>query len=152
MKLSIIPADNSAAVDGEWILNMDLSSASIPSNIQALHFDDSTNSGHIEYTELVDNLDITSLPDWATATKTIWEDAKEAIENPVYTDEQKVALNKMHAQALLEQCDWTQLADVNLTDANLAEWNTYRSALRAIIQNATVDPTWPTEPSVVWAD
>ena len=31
---------------------------------------------------------------------------------------------------LLGQSDWTQLADADLTEEKLAEWNTYRQALR----------------------
>ena len=30
----------------------------------------------------------------------------------------------------LAACDWTQLADADLTEEKLAEWNTYRQALR----------------------
>ena len=38
----------------------------IASNIHALQWDASTNSGHIEYTTDVDNLAISSIPQWAT--------------------------------------------------------------------------------------
>jgi len=49
----------------------------------------------------------------------------------------------------LRLCDWTQLPDAPLTDAQKILWVTYRQALRDIPQNNT-DPTaivWPTPPS-----
>lgn len=47
---------------------------------------------------------------------------------------------------LLSSCDWTQLADVMLSDKT--EWATYRQALRDITDQT--DPytiVWPTQPS-----
>ena len=49
---------------------------------------------------------------------------------------------------LLAMSDWTQLPDVALTAAKVAEWATYRQALRDLdvdgIDPADVD--WPTPP------
>jgi hypothetical protein len=47
----------------------------------------------------------------------------------------------------LSRCDWTQLADSPLTDAEKLNWKTYRQALRDI--TTQTDPnniTWPLEP------
>ena len=50
---------------------------------------------------------------------------------------------------LLAMSDWTQLPDVALTAAKVAEWVTYRQALRDLdvdgIDPADVD--WPTPPA-----
>ena len=50
---------------------------------------------------------------------------------------------------LLALSDWTQLPDVALTAAKVAEWATYRQALRDLdvdgIDPADVD--WPTPPA-----
>lgn len=49
--------------------------------------------------------------------------------------------------AKLAACDWTQLGDAPLTDAQKTEWADYRQALRDITTQA--DPfniTWPTAP------
>lgn len=54
---------------------------------------------------------------------------------------------------LLAACDWTQVADVPLTSAQKAAWNTYRQALRDITDkvkansNGELTVTWPTAPT-----
>jgi len=54
--------------------------------------------------------------------------------------------------AKLAQCDWTQMPDAPLSETQVAEWTTYRTALR----NATIDNigltdldlvVWPTAPN-----
>jgi hypothetical protein len=50
--------------------------------------------------------------------------------------------------ALLSQCDWTQLPDAQLTEEKKTEWVNYRQALRDITDDALF-PTynqWPTAP------
>ena len=54
-------------------------------------------------------------------------------------------------KGLLQECDITQLADAPLTDAEKAEWATYRQALRDMpITNASAttyeEITWPEKP------
>lgn len=46
----------------------------------------------------------------------------------------------------LAACDWTQLADAPLTDAEKADWATYRQALRDLPSTQTdpFDIVWPT--------
>jgi hypothetical protein len=58
---------------------------------------------------------------------------------------------------LLQECDWTQLADSSLTDNKKNEWATYRTALRNLPANlvdsegkptmSVFNPSWPTKPS-----
>lgn len=52
----------------------------------------------------------------------------------------------------LADCDWTQLADADLTEEKLAEWQAYRTALRNMPDHENwpsnlTDDDWPTEPS-----
>jgi len=59
---------------------------------------------------------------------------------------------KQHRESLLYGCDWTQIVDADLTDAKVAEWVTYRQALRDFpSNNANATDfdglTWPTVPS-----
>jgi len=42
---------------------------------------------------------------------------------------------------LLQESDWTQMPDCQLTDSKKAEWATYRQALRDLPQN-NPDPQW----------
>ena len=58
-------------------------------------------------------------------------------------------MQRIHRNDLLAMSDWTQLPDVALTAAKVAEWATYRQALRDLdvdgIDPADVD--WPTPPA-----
>ena len=49
----------------------------------------------------------------------------------------------------LTQCDWTQIADVPLTEEQKTAWATYRQALRDLPANTEdpKNPVWPTKPS-----
>lgn len=51
--------------------------------------------------------------------------------------------------ALLAECDWTQLADAPISDALKASWKTYRQALRDVPEQPAFPLTisWPTQPS-----
>ena len=49
----------------------------------------------------------------------------------------------------LTQSDWTQLGDVNLTDASKQEFIAYRQTLRNV---DLLNPNWPNQPTAVWVD
>jgi hypothetical protein len=56
---------------------------------------------------------------------------------------------RMVRDNLLQQCDWTQLADSPLTEATRTEWAIYRQALRDILEtNSTnlAETVFPTPP------
>lgn len=55
-------------------------------------------------------------------------------------------LSEMSRQALLDS-DWTQLPDVGLTTASVANWATYRAKLRQIKDGDLGLSDWPTEPA-----
>ena len=59
MKISLIKPDSMTVIDGVGYDDLDMSS--IASNIHAIQFDTSTNTGHIEYNDGADNEDITSI-------------------------------------------------------------------------------------------
>jgi hypothetical protein len=148
MKLTIVPQDSVVGKDGGFYHQLDLSSAGIPVDVQALQWDGS--AGHIEFYGDAPNQEISELPDWATACVTVWDAAKYAEENPPEpSDEEKVSMNESRAESLLLESDWSVLTDVNLS--NQDEWVAYRAALREIAKNPTASPSWPTKPAVIWA-
>jgi len=55
----------------------------------------------------------------------------------------KLADLRAKRDAALAACDWTQMLDSPLTDADKAAWATYRQALRDLPENGSA---WPTEP------
>jgi hypothetical protein len=49
---------------------------------------------------------------------------------------------------LLAACDWTQVADADLTVAQVKDWHQYRKALRDLPKTVTdaADAVWPVAP------
>ena len=67
-------------------------------------------------------------------------------------DSDEIRLKNISARnSLLKASDWTQLSDVSLSDDKIAEWKTYRQALRDLPTHAKwpnlESGDWPTPPS-----
>jgi len=78
MKLTIVKEDNMVLVDGKS-LELDLSTITFPENFWALQWNGS--SGHIEYNNpMIQNDEITSLPDWANVCVIKWQTRETEIE------------------------------------------------------------------------
>lgn len=143
-KISIVPADNAAYIDGVPIFGLDLSE--VPQDIHAFQWEDE--KGWLERKGQADEA-LEMFPDWVPAILAEYQLKKEEQSKPpVETDDQKIAANKMLAKAYLEQSDWTQLQDVKLS--NQAAWVDYRKQLRAIVDNATPDQEFPVKPVEDW--
>lgn len=56
---------------------------------------------------------------------------------------------KEEAKTRLAATDWSVLPDVVVQ--NKLEFETYRSAIRALMLNPVADPVWPVEPQPVWS-
>ena len=62
-------------------------------------------------------------------------------------DSDEIRLKNISARnSLLKASDWTQLSDVSLSDDKIAEWKTYRQALRDLPTHAK----WPNLESGDW--
>jgi hypothetical protein len=148
MKLTIIVSDGSVYKDGLSYSGLDFSLCGIPSEVSSLQWNNG--QGWIEfYSSLIDNQAISELPEWATACVAKWDATDYAIKNPpTPTPEQLSLANKMKAEGLLSESDWSVLPDVNLV--NKSEWQSYRSVLRQIAINPTPDATFPVAPQSVW--
>ena len=55
---------------------------------------------------------------------------------------------KATAKAKLAASDWSQMADVQIT--NKAEFDNYRAILRGYVISPVTQPTWPVEPQPAW--
>ena len=55
---------------------------------------------------------------------------------------------RVHRNALLRDCDWTQIADATLGDHTAEEWATYRQELRDLPGSFTKvsEVVWPDDP------
>ncbi len=62
----------------------------------------------------------------------------------------KILLQEVKAEArtLIAKTDWAMLPDVGIS--NVADYETYRSALREIIKNPMLNPQYPTAPEPIW--
>jgi len=52
---------------------------------------------------------------------------------------------------ILQETDWTQLADCGLTSDCVALFKTYRTAIRTIRKTNPASPTWPDTPTEEWS-
>jgi hypothetical protein len=149
MQLTIIPIDGNVKKDGVGFLKLNLSSCAIPSNVRVLQWQET--SGWLEFWDK-QNEDITELPNWVNCCLTKWTEANNPVP-PTPTAKE----NKESAIVLLQQTDWTTIADVSdptksnpyLSNAN--DFVTYRNAVRQYAINPVAgDITWPTLPQEVW--
>jgi hypothetical protein len=69
------------------------------------------------------------------------------IEERPYTEEQAMSALRTERNLRLENSDYTQLPDVNLTEAQVEAWRVYRQELRDITDNIVWNVTqWPRKP------
>jgi len=64
-RIVIIPVDGAVYEDDVVVDKLDLSSCGIPADLHALQWNGS--AGHIEFTDLRENEEITELPSWVSA-------------------------------------------------------------------------------------
>jgi len=84
------------------------------------------------------------------------------VPNPTISDEEQVLIDaakndaassgsRFRRDLLLNESDWTQVADSALADTKKTEWATYRTSLRNLPSHANwpnlEDEDWPTKPS-----
>jgi len=90
MRLTIIPVDGTVGKDDKSYLKLNLSSCGIPTDVHALQWEEyEPNKGHIEFkSPLVQNQEITSLPDWANSCLAKWQEAYDAEQAAILAAEQ----------------------------------------------------------------
>jgi len=76
----------------------------------------------------------------------LYDENTDTLSRPIYVntaeDNYEIALKR------LSTSDWTQGADANLITSNLADWVTYRAAIRAIAINPIAgNLDWPVKPN-----
>ena len=79
MTVTIIPCDGVVVKDGVAYMQLDFSSAGIPTTVHALQWQGT--SGWVEHTDLT-NEPIAALPDWAETCLAIWQAADDDANAP----------------------------------------------------------------------
>ena len=142
MKLTIIADDKMVSIDGVSYSGLDLSF--LDSDVWAVQWD--TDKGHVEKRDysVTEITDITPY----NAAKTKWVEADQAAKTPK-TNEQLETEVRIERGQRLDESDFTVLPDSPLSDSKIAEWKTYRQALRDLPANTTdwANPPYPTPPS-----
>ena len=148
--LVIITSDNVIGIGTTIISGIGTDMSWIPSNVHAVHWDGS--SGEIEYNDGTANLGITSIGIYSQADTTFNNEIQRRKDlNDEFINSSSFLWMKLRNERdnLLLFSDFTQLADIGLTDSKKAEWVTYRKSLRDLPANTSdpANPTWPTKPS-----
>tara|TARA_B100001113_G_scaffold248987_1_gene205051 strand:- start:104 stop:589 length:486 start_codon:yes stop_codon:yes gene_type:complete len=161
MKLTVVPSDKTIIIDTEGVVCSNVDLSWIPTDVHAMHWDSSTNKGHVEYnTEGIWNTDLTEIGIWQQAV-TDHANEKTAQANAIEAARDHLAEVKQYRNALLSWSDWTQGNDSPLGSSKKTEWQTYRQALRDLPATIAADAnltakamaddfthsSWPTKPT-----
>lgn len=150
-KISVVVPDRVVCVDDIIHSDVDLCNCEIPEDVWAFQW--SNNKGFIEFTDARDNYELigSDFPEWVNKCiqKLIEHDYNKK-HPPPPTPEEIASNNKLTAQFLLEESDWAALSDTNLQ--NQSDWDTYRSAIRAIFLDPPQEEilSWPSKPEAIW--
>ena len=137
MKLTIIADDKFVSKDGVGISDLPLKD--FPSDVWAVQWDGSKGTVEKRDFSITDITDITPYNSWIAELDAALADAAKQ------DDE---AVGRANRDALLQESDWVVLSDSPITGDKLAEWKTYRQALRDLPANTKdiANPIYPTKP------
>ena len=138
MKLTIIADDKLVSKDGAGI--GDLPFKDFPSDVWAVQWDGSKGTVEKRDFSITEITDITPYNPWIAE----YDKAVAEVGEPDWE-----VLARSNRDALLQESDWVVLSDSPITGDKLAEWKTYRQALRDLPANTTdvYKPVYPTQPS-----
>ena len=138
MKLTIVPDDKLVIKDGDGISGLELKD--FPSDVWAVQWDGSKGTVEKRDLSVTDITDITPYNAWIAE----YDTAKGGFETPDWEVD-----GRQQRDDLLASCDWVVLPDSPISGDKLAEWKTYRQALRDLPANTTdwENVIYPTQPS-----
>lgn len=141
MKLTIIADDKFVSKDGSGISDLPLKD--FPSDVWAVQWDGSKGTVEKRDFSITEITDITPYNPWMAEYDTALADAAKQ------DDANSEAVGRANRDALLQESDWVVLSDSPITGDKLAEWKTYRQALRDLPANTTdwKKVEFPTKPS-----
>lgn len=142
MKITIIKPDGLVSCDGKSVSGLALSG--LADDVWAVHWDTETKTGELEKTDW----SVTEITDFSPYTSAVTEYG-EKYQAPLEASAPEILVRDFRNQ-LLDNSDWTQLPDAQLSAEKVAEWKTYRQALRDLPANTSdfTNVTYPEAPSV----
>lgn len=141
MKLTIVADDKLVSKDGNGIGNLPLKD--FPTDVWAVQWDGSKGTVEKRDLSITEITDITPFNPWIAEYDTALAEAAK-LDEPDWE-----VIARSNRDALLAESDWVVLADSPITGDKLAEWKTYRQALRDLPANTTdwKAVEYPTQPS-----
>ena len=142
MKITIVKPDGLVQCDGKGVSGLALSG--LADDVWAVHWDTETKKGTLEKTDW----SVTEITDFDPYTSAVTEYG-EKYQAPPEASAPEIMVRDYRNQ-LLEGSDWSQLPDAQLSTEKVAEYKTYRQALRDLPANTSdfTNVTYPTPPSV----
>ena len=142
MKITIVKPDGFVSCDGKGVSGLALSG--LADDVWAVHWDTETKTGELEKTDW----SVTEITDFEPYTSAITEYG-ETYQAPPEAAAPEILVRDLRNQ-LLEGSDWSQLPDAQLSAEKVAEFKTYRQALRDLPANTSdfTNVTYPEPPSV----
>jgi len=156
MRITILPADKYISIDNQGLLNVQQDLSWIPINVHAVQWYDTW--GEVEYNDGNSNERIEELGIFEQAIQSHNNEVQRIENEKVATEAARDCWEELRflRNEKLNECDWTQVADVQLSDAQKVEWTLYRQQLRDLPNNV-IDPKplvldknhpdWPVQPS-----
>ena len=143
MKITILKPDGLVQCDGKSVSGLSLSG--IADDVWAVHWDTETEKGELEKTDL----SVTEITDFSPYTSAVTEYGDNYQAPPADTTAPEIIVRDYRSE-LLAGTDWSQLPDAPLSTEKVAEYKTYRQALRDLPANTSDfnNVTYPTPPSV----
>ena len=162
--------DKSLQIDGESLFNIEIDW--MPENIHAVQWYGDEVGGEIEYKpvgsifgEKPPNERLIELGDWERLVTIFYEEKQKRLDAELAAQVAAEAARDYWQEfrairdGLLFQSDWTQIADVSLTEEQKIAWTIYRQELRDLPENITdpkpmvlayyngeIHPDWPVAP------
>ena len=169
-RMVYINDDNMLSVEGEALFDVEIDW--IPKNIHVIQWYGDEDGGEIEYKpeggifgEKPPNERIYELGEWEELISIYYNEKQKRLDAELAAQEAAEAARDYWAEfrgirdELLMQSDWTQLADVSLTEEQKIAWAIYRQELRDLPENTTdpkpmviafyngeIHPDWPVAP------
>jgi hypothetical protein len=155
MLLTIIKDDNFISIDGNGLLNIEQDLSWIPDDVHALQW--YGDYGEVEYKDYKPNLRITELGIYEQAIVDHENEIKRIKDIEILIEKSTDYLKLLRdlRNDILQETDWTQLTDVQLSEEEINSWRIYRQELRDLTDNIedpkplVLDPdhpSWPVKP------
>lgn len=156
MRLTVIPDDKTIGIDNHSFLNINDDWSWIPPNVHAFQWYDTW--GEIEYKGVALNERVETLGIFENAVSMYQREFQRVENEKIAAEAARDYWEELREYRFyrLRETDWTQVADVPISESKKQEYQIYRQQLRDLISNVSdpkvlvLDPDhpdWPIKPT-----